>query len=72
MDKHNVSRLVGAPPGSVGYDQGGERTNKVRRRPYCMTLFDEVEKAHPDMFNLLFQVLDEGHLTDSAGRRVVF
>jgi len=72
MDKHTVSRLVGAPPGYVGYDEGGELTNKVRRRPYCVILLDEVEKAHPDMFNLLLQVLDEGHLTDSAGRRVDF
>ncbi len=72
MDKHTVSRLVGAPPGFIGYDEGGELTNKVRRRPYCVILLDEVEKAHPDVFNLLLQVLDEGHLTDSAGRRVDF
>jgi ATP-dependent Clp protease ATP-binding subunit ClpB len=72
MEKHAVSRLVGAPPGYIGYDEGGELTNLVRRRPYCVILFDEVEKAHPDVFHLLLQVLDDGHLTDSAGRRVDF
>jgi ATP-dependent Clp protease ATP-binding subunit ClpB len=72
MEKHAVARLVGAPPGYVGYDEGGELTNKVRRRPYCVILFDEVEKAHADVFNLLLQVLDDGHLTDAAGRRVDF
>ena len=72
MEKHAVSRLVGAPPGYIGYDEGGELTNKVRRRPYCVILLDEVEKAHADVFHLLLQVLDEGHLTDSAGRRVDF
>jgi len=72
MEKHAVSRLVGAPPGYIGFDEGGELTNKVRRRPYCVILFDEVEKAHADVFHLLLQVLDDGHLTDSAGRRVDF
>jgi len=72
MEKHAAARLVGAPPGYIGYDDGGELTNKVRRRPYCVILFDEVEKAHADVFNLLLQVLDDGHLTDSAGRRVDF
>jgi ATP-dependent Clp protease ATP-binding subunit ClpB len=72
MEKHAVARLVGAPPGYVGYDEGGELTNRVRRRPYCVILLDEVEKAHADVFHLLLQVLDEGHLTDSAGRRVDF
>jgi ATP-dependent Clp protease ATP-binding subunit ClpB len=72
MEKHAVARLVGAPPGYIGYDEGGELTNKVRRRPYCVILLDEVEKAHADVFHLLLQVLDEGHLTDSSGRRVDF
>jgi len=72
MEKHAVARLVGAPPGYIGYDEGGELTNKVRRRPYSVILFDEVEKAHADVFNLLLQVLDDGHLTDAAGRRVDF
>jgi ATP-dependent Clp protease ATP-binding subunit ClpB len=72
MEKHAVARLVGAPPGYIGYDDGGELTNKVRRRPYCVILLDEVEKAHVDVFHLLLQVLDEGHLTDSTGRRVDF
>jgi ATP-dependent Clp protease ATP-binding subunit ClpB len=72
MEKHAVSRLVGAPPGYVGHDEGGELTNQVRRRPYCVILLDEVEKAHADVFHLLLQVLDDGHLTDAAGRRVDF
>ncbi len=72
MEKHSVSRLVGAPPGYVGYDEGGQLTEAVRRRPYCVVLFDEVEKAHPDVFNLLLQVLDDGRLTDSQGRVVDF
>ena len=72
MEKHAVSRLIGAPPGYVGYDQGGQLTEAVRRRPYCVLLFDEIEKAHPDVFNLLLQVLDEGRLTDSHGRTVDF
>jgi ATP-dependent Clp protease ATP-binding subunit ClpB len=70
MEKHSVARLVGAPPGYVGYEEGGVLTNKVRRRPYSVVLFDEVEKAHPDVFNLLLQVLDDGRLTDSQGRTV--
>jgi ATP-dependent Clp protease ATP-binding subunit ClpB len=72
QEKHAVARLIGAPPGYVGYDAGGELTNKVRRKPYCVILFDEVEKAHPDIFNVLLQVLDEGHLMDSSGTRVDF
>lgn len=72
MEKFAVSRLVGAPPGYVGYDEGGQLTEQVRRRPYSVVLFDEIEKAHPDVFNLLLQVLDEGVLTDSEGRRVDF
>jgi ATP-dependent Clp protease ATP-binding subunit ClpB len=72
MEKHAVSRLIGAPPGYVGYEQGGELTEAVRRRPYCVILFDEVEKAHKDVFNLLLQVLDDGRLTDGQGRTVNF
>jgi ATP-dependent Clp protease ATP-binding subunit ClpC len=72
MEKFNVSRLVGAPPGYVGYEEGGQLTEKVRRRPYSVVLLDEIEKAHPDVFNLLLQVLEEGRLTDSFGRRVDF
>ena len=72
MEKHSVARLIGAPPGYVGYDEGGVLTEAVRRRPYQVILFDEVEKAHPDVFNLLLQVLDEGHLTDGKGRMVDF
>lgn len=72
MEKHSVSRLIGAPPGYVGYDQGGALTEAIRRRPYQVILFDEVEKAHPDIFNILLQVLDEGRLTDSQGRTVDF
>ncbi|MFA5650245.1 MAG: AAA family ATPase, partial [Proteiniphilum sp.] len=72
MEKFNVSRLVGAPPGYVGYEEGGQLTEKVRRRPYSVVLLDEIEKAHPDVFNILLQILDEGHVTDSLGRRVDF
>jgi ATP-dependent Clp protease ATP-binding subunit ClpC len=72
MEKFNVSRLVGAPPGYVGYEEGGQLTERVRRRPYCIVLFDEIEKAHPDVFNMLLQVLEEGRLTDSLGRKVDF
>ncbi len=72
MEKHAVSRLVGAPPGYVGYDEGGQLTEAVRRKPYSVVLFDEVEKAHPDVFNILLQVLDEGRLTDGQGRTVDF
>ena len=71
MEKH-VSRLVGAPPGYVGHDEGGQLTEKVRRKPYSVILFDEIEKAHPDVFNILLQVLDDGHLTDTKGRQVDF
>ena len=72
MEKHSVSRLIGAPPGYVGYDEGGTLTEAIRRRPYAVLLFDEVEKAHPDVFNILLQVLDDGRLTDSQGRTVDF
>ncbi|MBI3252277.1 MAG: ATP-dependent Clp protease ATP-binding subunit [Candidatus Omnitrophica bacterium] len=72
MEKFNVSRLVGAPPGYVGYEEGGQLTERVRRRPYCIVLLDEIEKAHPDVFNMLLQVLEEGRLTDSLGRKVDF
>ena len=72
MEKFNVSRLVGAPPGYVGYEEGGLMTEKVRRRPYSVVLLDEIEKAHPDVFNLLLQVLDEGHITDSLGHKIDF
>jgi len=72
MEKFSVSRLVGAPPGYVGYEEGGQLTEKVRRKPYSVVLLDEIEKAHPDVFHILLQVLDEGQLTDSLGRRVDF
>ncbi len=72
MEKHSVSRLVGAPPGYVGYDEGGQLTEAVRRKPYSVILFDEIEKAHPDVFNILLQVLDDGRLTDNQGRTVDF
>eukprot|EP00371_Babesia_bovis_P001286 XP_001609933.1 ClpB [Babesia bovis T2Bo] len=72
MEKHSVSRLVGAPPGYIGYDQGGLLTEAVRRRPYSIVLFDEIEKAHPDVFNIMLQLLDDGRLTDSSGRKVNF
>lgn len=72
MEKHSVARLIGAPPGYVGYDEGGQLTESVRRRPYCVVLFDEVEKAHPDVFNVLLQVLDDGRITDGQGRTVDF
>jgi ATP-dependent Clp protease ATP-binding subunit ClpB len=72
MEKYSVSRLIGAPPGYVGYDEGGQLTEAVRRKPYSVVLFDEVEKAHPDVFNILLQVLDDGRLTDSQGRVVDF
>lgn len=72
MEKFSISRLVGAPPGYVGYEEGGQLTEKVRRRPYSVVLLDEIEKAHPDVFHILLQVLDEGQLTDSLGRRVDF
>ena len=72
MEKHNVSRLIGAPPGYVGYEEGGQLTEKIRRRPYAVVLLDEIEKAHPDVFNMLLQIMEEGHLTDSFGRKVDF
>jgi ATP-dependent Clp protease ATP-binding subunit ClpC len=72
MEKHTVSRLIGPPPGYVGYEEGGQLTEKVRRKPHSVILFDEIEKAHSDVFNLLLQLLDEGHLTDGSGRKVNF
>ena len=72
MEKHSVSKMVGSPPGYVGFDEGGQLTEKVRRKPYSVILFDEIEKAHPDVFNILLQILDDGQLTDSQGRRVDF
>ena len=72
MEKHNVSRLVGAPPGYVGYEEGGQLTEAVRRKPYSVILFDEIEKAHPDVFNIMLQIFDDGRLTDSKGRTVDF
>jgi ATP-dependent Clp protease ATP-binding subunit ClpB len=72
MEKHTVARLIGAPPGYVGYEEGGQLTEAVRRRPYSVVLFDEIEKAHPDVFNILLQILDDGRLTDSKGRTVDF
>ena len=72
MEKYSVSRLIGAPPGYVGYDEGGQLTEAVRRKPYSVVLFDEIEKAHPDVFNILLQVLDDGRLTDNKGRTVNF
>ena len=72
MEKHSVSKMIGSPPGYVGYDEGGQLSEKVRRNPYSVLLFDEIEKAHPDVFNILLQVLDDGHITDSQGRKVDF
>jgi ATP-dependent Clp protease ATP-binding subunit ClpC len=72
MEKHAVSRLVGSPPGYVGYDEGGQLTEAVRRKPYSVILLDEIEKAHPDVFNILLQMLEEGRLTDAQGRHVDF
>jgi len=72
MERHTVARLVGAPPGYVGYDEGGQLTEAVRRKSYCAILLDEIEKAHPDVFNILLQIFDDGHLTDAKGRRVDF
>ena len=72
MEKHTVSRLVGSPPGYVGYDEGGQLTEAVRRKPFSVVLFDEIEKAHPDVFNTLLQILEDGRLTDSQGRTVDF
>jgi ATP-dependent Clp protease ATP-binding subunit ClpC len=72
MEKFAISRMTGSPPGYVGYEEGGQLTEQVRRRPYCVVLFDEVEKAHPDVMNLLLQILEEGRLTDSVGRKIDF
>ena len=72
MEKHAVSRLIGAPPGYVGYEEGGQLTEQVRRRPYSVVLFDEIEKAHPDVFNVMLQIMDDGRLTDGKGRTVDF
>ena len=72
MEKHAVARLIGAPPGYVGYDEGGQFTEAIHRRPYAVILFDEIEKAHPDVFNILLQVMDDGRLTDAKGRTVDF
>merc|ERR1719355_291476 len=72
MERHTVSKLIGSPPGYVGYDEESQLTDEVRRRPYSLVLFDEVEKAHPEVFNLMLQILEDGHLTDSKGRKVSF
>ncbi len=72
MEPHSVSKLIGSPPGYVGFDDGGQLTEKVRRKPYCVILFDEIEKAHPDVMNMLLQILEDGRLTDSQGRTVNF
>src|SRR6202161_4771448 len=72
MEKHNVSRLIGAPPGYIGYEEGGQLTEKIRRRPYSVVLLDEIEKAHPEVYNMLLQIMEEGRLTDSFGRKVDF
>lgn len=72
MEPHSVAKLIGAPPGYVGYDEGGQLTEKIRRRPYSVILFDEVEKAHPDVMNMLLQILEDGRLTDAQGRTVNF
>ena len=72
MEKFSVSRLIGAPPGYIGYEEGGQLSERVRRKPYSIVLLDEVEKAHPDVFNMMLQVLDDGYLTDSVGRKIDF
>ena len=72
MEGHSVSKMIGSPPGYVGFDEGGQLSEKIRRNPYSVVLFDEIEKAHPDVFNILLQVLDDGHITDSKGRKVSF
>lgn len=72
MEKHSVSKMIGSPPGYVGHEDGGQLSEKVRRNPFSVILFDEIEKAHPDVFNILLQVLDDGHITDSQGRKVDF
>ena len=72
MEKFAISRLIGAPPGYVGYEEGGQLTEKIRRKPYAVVLLDEIEKAHPDVFNMLLQILDDGYITDSLGRKIDF
>ena len=72
MEKHSVAKMIGSPPGYVGFDEGGQLTEKIRRKPYSVVLFDEIEKAHPDVFNMLLQILEDGVLTDSQGRKVSF
>ena len=72
MEKHTVTRLIGSPPGYVGYEEGGQLTEAVRRKPFSVVLFDEIEKAHPDVFNTLLQILEDGHLTDAQGHKVDF
>ena len=72
MEKHSVSRIVSSPPGYVGYDEAGQLTEKIRRKPYAVILFDEIEKAHPDVLNVLLQILDDGEITDAHGRKVNF
>ncbi|XP_019098456.1 PREDICTED: chaperone protein ClpD, chloroplastic-like, partial [Camelina sativa] len=72
MERHTVSKLIGSPPGYVGFEEGGMLTEAIRRRPFTVVLFDEIEKAHPDIFNILLQLFEDGHLTDSQGRRVSF
>ena len=72
MEPHSVSKLIGSPPGYVGFDEGGQLTEKIRRKPYAVILFDEIEKAHPDVMNMLLQILEDGRLTDSQGRMVNF
>ena len=72
MEKHSVSKLIGSPPGYVGHEEGGQLTEKVKRNPYSVVLLDEIEKAHPDLFNILLQVFEDGHLTDGLGNRVNF
>ena len=72
MEKHSVSKMIGSPPGYVGYDEGGQLSDRVRKNPYSVILFDEIEKAHPDVFNILLQVLDDGRITDAQGRSINF
>ena len=72
MEKHSVAKMIGSPPGYVGHEEGGQLSDQVRTHPYSVVLFDEIEKAHPDVFNILLQVLDDGHITDSQGRKVDF
>lgn len=72
MEKQSVSKMIGSPPGYVGYEEGGQLSEKVRRKPYSVLLFDEIEKAHPDVFNMLLQVLEDGHITDAHGKKVDF